>query len=650
MTSRSPSDDPESPSASGPLSGMGPALRRTIAVRGRAGYRHLRALWPLLALGAVSAAIILTSHAPAVYAVAVALGTLGVAITVRVSDLSTVSGPPGRIAVRMRDPRIIFCALGAVLHIFLLVRVLTEPTNGYDIVLWMAGMAAFGASFVNLSALRDVRFRPPLVDTAIVAGLMAACVALHAHDLRDWYYVAIGDDIGFFLRVREILESGIRDPFAIDGLYGNSPMLNSIYQASVSWIFGGGAWGWKFSSVLSVAVTVPAIYGLGRLFAGRIAGIVAAGVLVSSHYVMAFTHIGYTHLDALPVTAWAVLAFIVGNGRKSAPILFAAGVLAGLGLYTALPARVILPLFAVWLIINRVGLRRLVELWPVALGFAVCALPFLVTNGAETLLVMGLDIISPNSRYGSEIGSPFSRIAGNLEHNLLVWWWNDHMSHYTSGSLLDVVSGILAIVGIGVAVGKWRASDKLLLAWLLMTVAATAIAVPYSHPPLTRMHSTLIPLALLSGVGVSECLCWVKGYRAYKYVAVAGLLVVILALNVWRFQVTTPNALPHYAPESLAVKAWQSDECGRDNDTLFVGRDGHLMDLVLLTYIPEGERPKVIGYEDPLVLPLWHACKIFFRPDDSQAQQRLQILRDAFSMRSTVEANPSGYTSVEVIR
>ena len=559
-------------------------------------------------------------------------------------------GSSGRAALRIRDPRLILCLVGSALNLFLLVRVLTEPANGYDIVLWTTGIAVIGALFLNLSSLRNLKFSPPAVDIAIVVGLMAACIALHAHDLRDWYYAAIGDEIGFFLRVREILENGIRDPFAIDGLYGNSPMLNSIYQAFVSWIFGGGGWGWKFSSVLSVAVTVPAIYGLGRLFAGRIAGIVAAGVLISSHYVMAFTHIGYTHLEALPVTSWAVLAFIVGNRSKSAPILFAAGVLAGLGLYTALPARVILPLLAVWLIINRVGLRRLAELWPVALGFAVCALPFLVTNGAETFFVMGLDTISPNSRYGSEIGSPFSRVSDNLGHNLLVWWWNDHMSHYTSGSLLDVMSGILVIVGIGVAVGKWRSSDKLLLVWLLMTMVATAIAAPYSYPPLTRMHSTLIPLALLSGVGVSECLRWVKGYRAYKYVAVAGLLVVILALNVWRFQVTTPNALPHYMPESLAVKAWHSDECGRDDDALFVGRDGHLMDLVLLTYIPEGERPKVIGYEDPLVLPLWHACKIFFRPDDSQAQQRLRILKDVFSMRSTVVANPSGYTFVEIIR
>ena len=224
------------------------------------------------------------------------------------------------------------------------------------------------------------------------------------------------------------------------------------------------------------------------------------------------------------------------------------------------------------------------------------------------------------------------------------------MSHYTSGSLLDQVSGILAIVGIGVAVGKWRPSDRLLLVWLVLTLVATAVVSPYSSAPLTRMHSNLIPLALLSGVGLSVCMDWVKGYQTHKHVAIGAILFVIVVLNVWRFQVTTPNALPHYTQESLAIKAWQSDECGQDNSALFVGRDGHLMDLVLLTYIPEGKRPKVVDYEDPLVLPPLSACKIFFRPEDAEAQQRLGILSDALSRELTVVANPSGHIYVEVIR
>lgn len=652
MTCQSPSNGSGCSSGPDPAPPTGlTALREATAKRGHAGYRYLRGIWPLLALGAVNIAIVFASNAPAIYVVAVALGTLGIAIGVRVSAMSAASsGSSGRVALRMRDPRVIFWTLGAVLHLFLLIRVFSEPTNGYDIVLWAAGIAAFGAPFLNLNNLRNLRFHPPVVDVVIVIGLVAACIALHSHDLRDWYYAAIGDEIGFYLRVRQILESGIHDPFAFRGVYHNSPMLNSVYQAAVSWFFGGSAWGWKFSSILSIAITLPAVYWLGYLFAGRIAAIVGAAVLASSHYVMAFTHIGYTNLDALPVIAWAVLAFILGNKRKSGSILFAAGVIAGLGLYAALPARIILPIFAVWILAGRTELRQLVSLWPAALGFTVSALPFLVFNGGETISGMGLDIISTNTIHESQIGNPIDRIFTNLGGNLISWWWNPHASHYTSGSLLDAASGLLMILGIGVAVGKWRATDKFLIAWLVLTMIATAVFSPYETVPITRMHSNLIPIALLAGVGVSECLDWIKGYRTYKYVAVGALLIVILALNIWRFQVATPDALPHYSLESMAIKAWHSDECGRDNDTLFIGRDGHLMDLVLLTYLPEGDRPMVVEYDDPLVLPPWPACKIFFRPDDPEARQRLQVLSDVFSKQSTVVSNPSGHTRVEIVK
>ena len=627
-------------SSEGIASGRRQGVRRAAAVS-----RHVAKAWPLLLLAAINAGIIFFSNAPAIYSMTVAVGTLGVAIVMRASGATRDSGLLGSVSLPMRDLRTMFWSVGCALHLFLLIRVLTGPTSGCDIALWVAGIAAFGAPLVHGKALKGLTFRPPVVDAAMVAALMLVGVALHSHDLRNWYYAAIGDEIGFYLRVREILEEGIRQPFALQGVYHNNPMLNSVYQASVSWLFGGSAWGWKFSSVVSVAVTVPAVYGIGSIVGGRTAGIAAAGILVSSHYLMAFTHTGYNHLDATPVTAWAALAFMTGTRKDNAPILFASGVIAGLALYTTLSARVAFPLFIVWIVASRMPWRRLTSLWPTALGVGVCTLPFLAQNGLGALSVMGLDTISPNSIYATEIGIPLSRIADNLSRNPLAWWWNDHMSHYTSGSLLDRASGILAITGIGAAVGRWRAGDKMLLAWLAMTMIAAGMLSPYPYVPITRMHSNILPLALLSGVGVSVCWGWVKGYRAYKYVGLGALLLTIVALNVWRFQVTTPNALHHYPPESLAIRAWQSDECGRDDDTLFVGRDGHLMDLVLLTYIPEGERPKVVGYEDPLALEPRPACLIFFRPEDPEARQTLDILSDA----PLVVANPRGYSRVEVI-
>lgn len=50
---------------------------------------------------------------------------------------------------------------------------------------------------------------------------------------------------------------------------------------------------------MSVVLTVPPIYMLGRRFGGASVGVAAAAMVLAGHYVLAFTHIGYTHMEAL---------------------------------------------------------------------------------------------------------------------------------------------------------------------------------------------------------------------------------------------------------------------------------------------------------------------------------------------------------------
>ena len=610
---------------------------------------QLRRIWPLIALAVVSLALIFASDAPVIYPLALALGALGVAIGIRLPTASpNPASPLERFSARTRDIPTILRVGGVALNLLLIVRVLTGPTTGYDLLLWTAGIVIFAASFIDLKNVKNIRLpRFPHTDIAIVAAIFLLCIFIYAHDLRDWYYAFIGDEYAFFHRIQQIIGEGIRDPFSLRGAYHNTPTLNIIYQAFTTWIFGGGAWGWKFASVFSVALAVPAVYWLGHIFGGRVAATVSAAVFASSHYLMAITHTGYAHSDVMSVTAWALLTFIIGIRRNDPLTLFAAGFLAGLGLYVFLPARVILPLFVVWLVVNRTPFRRLPDLWPVAFGFALTALPFVAFNGFEALSVMGLDLVaSPNTIFREEVGDPVSRIISNLSRNLLAFWWNPTASHYTSGSLLDIVSGSLAILGIGVAVGKWRRTDKMLIVWFLITLFATAALSPHDRVPITRMYVNLLPLALICGVGLSVSMDWIKDHETRKLIALAAILTLILFLNIWRFQVETPTRIYHYSLESLAIKAWHSEECARSDDTLFIGSDTHPMDIVLAAYVSQVDPPAIALYDDPIVFEPRDACKIFYRPQHEEAQRIIESL----AQPTIVFANPTGASYVEVIR
>lgn len=137
---------------------------------------------------------------------------------------------------------------------------------------------------------------------------------------------------------------------------------------------------------------------------------------------------------------------------------------------------------------------------------------------------MGVDIISLNSMHDGQIGNPIHRLGTNLAGNLLAWWWNTHSSHYTSGSPLDPLSGLIALVGNGMAAGRANPHGKFLLVWLGMAMFATVVLSPYDYVPMTRLHSNLLPLALLCGLGVSEVLRRVRVHDGHKYLLVGVTL------------------------------------------------------------------------------------------------------------------------------
>ena len=530
---------------------------------------------------------------------------------------------------------------------FVLGRVLLDAEQGaVDLAVWAVGMALVAAPVVR-GAGPVARFRPTTLrrDVPLVLGLTALVVVLHAHDLREWRYAVVGDEMLFFQRALETVRRGIHEPFIIDGVYYNSPMLNSVYQALFVWLAPDDGWGWKFSSVMSVALTVPPMYMLGMRFGGVQAGVLAAAAAASGHYALAFTHIGYTHLDALPVIAWGLLAFSSALRTKSAPLTLLSGLLMGLSLYTALPARALAVVAIVWIATSVRGWRDIRALWPIAVGFAAAAAPFVAENGPETVRVMGRDTMSPYSVYASEIGDPLSRFLGNFD-NLLVWWHNpDRISHYTSGPLLDYVTGALAAAGLGTALWFWRSRHRFVLLWLAVALIPTALLAPYPQSPLTRMHGALLPLALLAAMALG---CFLSRFRIPqpgRWTVVILTVAILVGLNQWRFQYVTFQMTEHHMAESMAIGAWESKMCGTGADALFVGRDGDLLEKVLASYGSVRELPAVVDYGAPRVYGNMRGCRIFFRPDDAAAQDALERLDgDWMSFE-----NPSGRSWVGIV-
>ena len=499
--------------------------------------------------------------------------------------------------------------IGVVATAALLIPLGAGATSGYMLLPWLVSLAAFAAPFLpqlaSVGALPRTWIREHYGDALVVIALMALLIGLSVYDLRDWYFSAIGDEFLFFEHAKHITESGITRPFSQEGVYNHHPVMSSVYQATVMRVFGADYYGWTLSSLLSAALTIPGIYLLGHTLAGRKAAVAAAIFFAASHYILAGTQIGNTVLNPLPVAVWSLALFVLGWRKGNPLLLYAAGIVAGLGFYTHYSGRAMLPVIFLFAL-TAGGPNRLLRLWPLLLGFALTVAPTFVVEQEQVFTRMFGQVVGGYSDVVT--GSAWDRILNNIEINLSAFNYNSTVHSYVYGPLLDPVSGALAALGIGFALGHIRqASFRLLLIWFGVAALMTGALSPYPHVAITRLTFVVPPLTLLAGVLAGQVGDAVQlrvkrlGSPLAPFIVpslFAVLLTVALTLNLWQFRQVTPSVFPH-VPEAVAMGAFRSQLCGGDPEgTVFVGHatgEGSLLWQILSAFhprrtdAPEGE-------------------------------------------------------------
>ena len=566
--------------------------------------------------------------------------------------------------------RVTAIILGAGLTAILVFRLLGGSDSGWDMLLWLMALSALAVPFIrrpNLSQASVTAIRERTPDILMVAALVGIFVALNSHDLTDWYYSAIGDEYAHYNYARELAEDGLKRPFDLEGVYSEiNPVMASIYPALIMRVVGVDNFGWKFSLIVSEALTIPGVYILGHLIAGRVAAFVSSMILAFSHYIFAFMHTGYPNTDVLPIIVWSVTLFVLGLRRGNPFLIYASGLLAGLGLLFNIVARAAIPIIIVYALSHPDIRRRLVSLWPGAVGVSLVVVPLLLVNGSEVLSTALVKIVGPGSQHATEYEGIISQVTANALQNLLAFNYNPHTSHYVSGALLDPISAVLALLGLAYCLGTvHRASSRLLLILFAVVAAGTALLSPYPYVPITRMSSMIIPLALMAGSATaflfrgeifSQAGQNRSQYGVITMTVLGAMALVVLALNALQFWYATPRVF-HHTQEAVAIGAMRSDACsGGAEGLIIVGRTtAPLLKPALESYDPGGALPRLVDHsdinEDGFLPSEPPRCVIFLNPEDAD----IQAFRHDLSMRSpdgqfTTFSSPSGKASVDIFK
>ncbi len=604
-----------------------------------------------------------------------ALGSLGLYARQSVTSNPRLGSNEPEATRTSPVPSTFIGVLGLILGVLafgsLLIPLAAGSDSGYLLIPWFVGLAVFAALFLprpdypgSITKTRMVEdLQRHFPDALVVLGLMTLILGIVASDLKDWYYSAIGDEFLFYEHAKRIVEEGITRPFSQEGVYNKYPVLSSVFQAVSMRVFGVDYFGWTFSEALHAAITIPGIYLLGYILAGRKAAVLSATLFAVSHYIIALSHVGYSNLSPLPVAVWSIALFAWG-WRSNNPLLFyLAGVIAGFGFYTHYSGRAVLPV--IFLFTLTVGSpRRVLDVWPLAFGFALAVAPTFLVEKEQVFTRMFSEVVGGYSEVVT--GSPVQRILENIELNLPAFNYSSTVHTYVYGALLDPATAVLAVLGIAFAVGHLKLPQfRLLLVWFGIAIIATGVLSPYPHVAVTRLSLAFPPLVLLAGTFVAHItdavrIPWNRVNRLAAVAAGAAVSVIllsgVLALNLWQFWSVTPTVYQH-APEAVALGAFRSPPCGGDlSGTIFVGRavgEGSLMKQVLDSFHPNGPSPSLLNHEEiqpnGLLARQPVRCVVFLEPDAPEIRPLQEELARRYpDGRMQSFTNPSGSTTVEV--
>lgn len=319
------------------------------------------------------------------------------------------------------------------------------------------------------------------------------------HDIYNPFFSYIGDEYAFFDLAKDIATKGLShfSLLSANGVYGHSPILDSVYQAFFMKIFGVNIFSWKLANIIIVIISIILVYKIGvLLFSNQLVGLSSAIFFGFSHYLLSFAHIPYNNLHALIPFLISVLFFVYFHKTNSFLSIFFAGIFSGLSFYTFLTARLVLLLISPFLIINKNKVRNFILYIS---GFLITFIPFYLFNKSEVFYQMSRRYLAdPNFKGLNFIG---------VRNFFLGLFFEKYISqnHYFTGPFITIILAIFLLIGtfyLFKNFQKHKFISGFLFYWFFVFQFIINIGNVNLEVPNTRLHVILPALCLIAGYGL----------------------------------------------------------------------------------------------------------------------------------------------------
>ena len=379
----------------------------------------------------------------------------------------------------------------------------------------------------------------------IVAGLV-----------RTYHLAALpgglhGDEALTGLDALRILEDGWIGPYTGSAL--GQPTGPLYFTALVFKLLGANSFTLHLSMALLGVATIPAAYFLFRIGFGRWVALFGTIALTFSYWHLFFSRTGFMVVSMPLMTTLAAAAILLALRSSTRWSWFIAGILVGLGIYSYngyLAFLVIVAVFlAAVLVLGRDNLRTYaVGMAFLAIGFVVSALPMLRVMYLEpdfyfqhhrTVSVLR----EPKFQEARSVGEKAGYFAGRAWDAAMLplrYPKADGVDGFGERGAVDPVTGLLAYIGLAIAVARWRSPPHLFLA-VAFVLGLGVLVVGLEDLGEMRRTLIIVPFVFgLAGVAVVEigrAVVRTAGAKSGRiaYVGGAAILAVVMTWNTWTY-------------------------------------------------------------------------------------------------------------------
>jgi len=486
------------------------------------------------------------------------IGGLAALLGLQTLARGQVAGWFGRPLVRLANLLRITPAQAVLLLLALPFAWLTRQASGNGllaysatvaILAWLVAVGLAVAGSLTPRAEHPAEARRPVLgldrwDIVLSVGLFVLALALRAYATGRYPTTYSGDEGSAGLYAVELLTGKANNLFGLG--WFSFPALYFTVQSAAIALFGQTVEAVRLTSAVAGALTVVALYWLGRAMFNRTTALLAALYLAASHFHIHMSRIALNNVwDGLFGTL-AILGLWYGwkTGRRLGFIL--CGLALGLGQYFYVSIRPLPILFLIWAAVafwrQRPLFRErfhglvlatviaLVVFLPLGLYFVDKPDEFQAPMNRVTIFGPWLEAeLARGERTTAEI------ILDNAINGVLGFTHEPLRLLYNPGSpLLLAGAALLFLLGILWALLNFDLRYLLLLLPLLAVVASNAFS---QDSPASQRYVLAMPLvALFVAVPLGEAALWLRAqyprYRTAVVVATFALLALVAAVDI----------------------------------------------------------------------------------------------------------------------